>query len=70
MTAKSKPEFNDNYAKLREIALKLRSQEEPDIDALVPLVEEATKAYKECKSRIEGVKKALNEHLSTQNYDQ
>ncbi len=58
--------FNENYQKLNDIAQKLRSQTDPDIDALVPMVEEATKAYKQCKSRIEAVQKALDEHLNTE----
>jgi len=58
--------FNDNYKKLNEIARTLRSQEEPDIDALVPMVEEATKAYQLCKQRIEEVKLALKEHFTEQ----
>ena len=58
------PSFNDSYKQLNEIARKLRSQEEPDIDALVPMVEEATKAYQICKQRIEEVKLALKEHFT------
>jgi len=60
MTKKS---FNDSYKQLNEIAKKLRSQEEPDIDALVPMVEEATKAYQICKQRIDEVKLALKDHF-------
>lgn len=55
--------FNDSYKKLNDIAQKLRTQSEPDIDALVPMVEEATKAYQQCKKRIDAVKSALDEHL-------
>jgi exodeoxyribonuclease VII small subunit len=58
------PGFNESYKQLNEIARKLRSQEEPDIDALVPMVEEATKAYQICKQRIEEVKLALKEHFT------
>lgn len=58
--------FNENYQKLNDIAQKLRAQSDPDIDALVPMVEEATKAYKHCKTRIEAVQKALHEHLNTE----
>jgi len=56
--------FNANYAKLNEIANKLRNQTEPDIDALVPMVAEATKAYEVCKARIADVKKALEEYIN------
>jgi exodeoxyribonuclease VII small subunit len=69
MTKKNQPtdsaaSFNASYKQLNEIAKKLRSQEEPDIDALVPMVEEATKAYQICKQRIEEVKLALKDHFT------
>lgn len=60
----NKNSFNDSYKQLNDIAKKLRTQEEPDIDALVPMVEEATKAYQVCKKRIEEVKLALKEHFT------
>lgn len=56
--------FNASYKQLTDIAKKLRNQEEPDIDALVPMVEEATKAYQICKQRIEEVKLALKDHFT------
>jgi len=56
--------FNANYKLLYEIAEKLRNQDSPDIDSLVPMVEQATKSYKACKSRLEAVKLALEEHLA------
>ena len=55
--------FNANYAKLQDIARQLRVQEEPDIDSLIPLVEDATKAYQACKERLAGVKSVLDEHF-------
>lgn len=63
MTEKS---FNTSYQQLNAIAQKLRNQNEPDIDALVPMVEEATRAYQVCKQRIEEVKLALKEHFKSQ----
>ena len=62
----SQQSFNNSYQQLNAIAQKLRSQSEPDIDALVPMVEEATKAYQICKQRIEDVKIALKEHFKDQ----
>lgn len=59
--------FAASYQLLNGIAQKLRAQSEPDIDALVPMVQEATKAYQVCKQRIEDVKLALKEHFSEQN---
>ncbi len=58
--------FTASYQKLNEIAQKLRSQSEPDIDSLVPMVEEASKAYQVCKKRIEDVKVALKQHFQEQ----
>ena len=48
-----------NYQKLEQIATAMRDQEIPDIDQLVSMVAEATKAYKNCQVRIEAVEKAL-----------
>ncbi len=58
--------FTKSYQQLNTIAQKLRTQSEPDIDALVPMVEEATKAYQVCKQRIEAVKVALKQHFKDQ----
>ena len=55
--------YQQNYAKLQEIAQKLSHSEEIDIDELVPMVDEATRAYQVCQSRIEAVEAALNKRL-------
>ena len=55
--------YKHNYAILVEIANTLRTQQEPDIDALIPMVEKATAAYKVCKSRIEAVKETFLERV-------
>ncbi len=55
--------FKENYQKLQEIAQKLSQSQEVDIDELVPMVDEATRAYNLCKSRIEAVEEALNQRL-------
>lgn len=55
--------FRDNYQKLQQIAQKLSDSSEIDIDELVPMVDEATKAYQLCKSRIESVESALHQRL-------
>lgn len=59
----SKESFKASYAKLEEIASKLSNNEEVDIDQLVPMVDEASKAYQVCKSRLEAVEKALSQRL-------
>lgn len=58
--------FKENYAILKNIADTLRSQQEPDIDALVPLVDQATQAYKACQARIDAVNAALEERLGSE----
>ena len=55
--------FKENYQKLEQIAQKLSDTSEVDIDELVPMVDEATRAYQLCKSRIEAVETALNNRL-------
>lgn len=55
--------YQENYAKLQEIAQKLSNSEDIDIDELVPMVDEATRAYQICQSRIEAVEAALNKRL-------
>jgi exodeoxyribonuclease VII small subunit len=61
--------FKENYEILNEIAKKLRTQEKPNIDELVPMMEQATQAYKLCKQRLESVKLALKEHLDKEEVD-
>jgi exodeoxyribonuclease VII small subunit len=58
--------FKENYQKLQEIAQKLANSGEVDIDELVPMVDDATRAYQLCKSRIEAVEMALNTRLETE----
>ena len=58
--------FKENYSKLQNIAQKLSNTEEVDIDELVPMVDEATRAYQLCKSRIEAVENALNKRLDSE----
>lgn len=62
--------FKKNYDTLQSIAEKLKNQTEPDIDQLVPWVEEATQAYKACKARLDAVEAALKEKLEDENTDQ
>lgn len=61
--SKKQETFKENYQKLQEISQKLANSEEVDIDELVPMVDEATRAYNLCKSRIEAVESALNSRL-------
>ena len=63
---KNAESFKNNYQKLQDIAQKLSNSGEVDIDELVPMVDEATRAYQLCKSRIEAVETALNTRLETE----
>lgn len=53
--------FKEGYNILKKNAELLESQEEPDIDNLMKIVEESMSAYKACKSRVDAVQQALNE---------
>jgi exodeoxyribonuclease VII small subunit len=55
--------YKENYDKLRKIAEHLNQPDQLDIDELVPLVDEAAKAYQICKKRIDAVEKALSAKL-------
>ncbi|GAB6070284.1 hypothetical protein JCM30760_13810 [Thiomicrorhabdus hydrogeniphila] len=57
--------FKENYQKLQDIAQKLANSGEVDIDELVPMVDDATRAYQLCKSRIDAVESALNTRLES-----
>ncbi len=67
MADSSNESYQKNYAKLQEIAQKLSNSEEIDIDELVPMVDEATRAYQVCQSRIEAVEAALNKRIASDN---
>jgi len=53
--------FREAYRVLQRHAETLRSQTEPNIDDLLPMVEESVAAYRVCKERIDAVEKALEE---------
>jgi exodeoxyribonuclease VII small subunit len=60
---KSTKNFEDNYKKLQEIANKLKQGQQISVDQLLPLIKEATVAYEKCKSRLQAVNMAVNEHF-------
>ena len=53
--------FKEGFDILQKNAELLESQEQPDIDNLMKIVEESMNAYKDCKSRVDAVQQALNE---------
>ena len=53
--------FKEGFKILKKNVDVLESQEEPDIDNLMKIVEESMSAYKACKSRVDAVQQALNE---------
>lgn len=53
--------FKDGYEILKRNAEQLESQQEPDIDNLMKIIEESMTAYKACKARVEAVQQALND---------
>ncbi len=52
-----------NYAVLQETAKALREQKEPNLDELIPMVDQALSAYKACRGRIDAVRQMLDERL-------
>ena len=61
--AKSPESFKENYAKLQAIAEQLTHSEDVDIDQLIPMVDEASRAYQLCKSGLLDVELAFNQLL-------
>jgi exodeoxyribonuclease VII small subunit len=55
----SKDSFSENYRTLERIARQLEDGE-ADLDALLPLISEATAAYGACKTRLEAVRAVLS----------
>lgn len=55
--------FDEAYEKLKTGVTRLRSTTLDNIDDLVPLVEETTKAYKDCAVRLDAVEDMLKKAL-------
>jgi len=67
MATKSTESFKANYDKLAKIAEELSGNQEIDIDALVPKVDDGLAAYKVCSERIAQVQLMLQERLKDEN---
>jgi len=56
--------FREAYGALKAHAETLRSQQEPNIDDLLRIVEDSVAAFKVCQQRIDAVEKALEAALN------
>lgn len=52
--------FLDHYQRLQSSAEALQGMQEPDVDKIMPLVNQGMEAYREVKARIDAVRAALN----------
>lgn len=52
--------FLEHYQRLQASAEALQTMQEPDVDKIMPLVNQGMEAYREVKSRIDSVRAALN----------
>jgi exodeoxyribonuclease VII small subunit len=58
--------YQENYQTLEKIVHELSNNQNVDIDKLLPMVDEASKAYQFCKSRIDEIEVALNQRFEQQ----
>lgn len=63
MSSNKSESYIHNYQKLKKIADTMRNSQEPDIDQLVAMVNDANEAYKKCQARIEAVEKAIEDKV-------
>ena len=58
-------DFKSAYEVLKTNAQLLQNSQEPNIDALMTIVEQSIDAYKVCQVRIDAVEAALNQAFET-----
>ena len=58
--------YQQNYQILESVVQQLSQNQNIDIDQLLPMVDQASEAYKFCKSRIDAVESALSERFNQQ----
>ena len=58
--------FKQHYDNLRRIAEQMRSQSDPNIDELIPMVDSALKSHAVCSARLKNVKQMLDERFGAE----
>lgn len=58
--------FKYHYDRLRDIAERMRSQQEPDLDSLLGFVDQALESHTACKGRLAAIKLKLDERFGVE----
>jgi exodeoxyribonuclease VII small subunit len=64
MASESAKTFSDHFKRLQDVASKLQSQKDIDVEQLLQDVKDGTESYNFCKQRIESATEELNRLLN------
>ncbi len=66
METDERESYAANRGALKTIAERLRRETDIDIDELIPLIDQASAAFKVCRERVDAVEKLIAERLPTE----